>query len=282
MNLNELFGIYYSRHALINTKRPKNSLWFFNKYIKDRFGDCQIDKLTRSEIQIWMDELGMNVGSEAGNRALNTLSAILGWSTRRGYLDRNPCAAIRRFRVEPRERYLLPAELIRFKDSLEQETSMMRDFFWVALLTGCRRGNVQAMRWAQIDTTLEMWTIPASEHKNGKTHHVALTPPVLAILERRKLAAPDSAWVFPGIGKTGHLVEPKRAWARVLLRAGLTDMHMHDLRHTFASYLAMKGYDIALIAQALGHKDLRSTQIYTHLNLTTVRQAMEGTHSAFM
>ena len=73
-----------------------------------------------------------------------------------------------------------------------------------------------------------------------------------------------------------HLKEPKRAWKRVLDRAGIDDLRIHDLRRTLGSYLAMNGESQYVIGQMLGHKDPRSTAVYARLDLTTVRRAAEA------
>lgn len=83
------------------------------------------------------------------------------------------------------------------------------------------------MRWNQIDFTLGLWTIPHT--KNGDSHTIPLTGKVLEILSARR-ASSDSEWVFPGSGKTGHLVEVKKGWQSLLKDAEISDLRLHDLR----------------------------------------------------
>ncbi len=85
----------------------------------------------------------------------------------------------------------------------------------MSLLTGARKSNVLAMRWDDIHLDRATWTIPQT--KNGSPHTVPLVPAAIAVLNQRK-AVSMSEWVFPGTGKTGHLVEPKSAWKRILDR----------------------------------------------------------------
>jgi integrase len=190
---------------------------------------------------------------------------------------------VEKIKLQSRKRFLFPDELARFRHSLEQERPDLRDFFWLLLLTGARRGNVQAMEWREINTDLQIWMIPPHKHKNGEEHIIALTDPCLAILARQRLAAhPESRYVFPSRSKTGHLVEPKRAWQRIIKRADLTDLRIHDLRRTLGSYMAIKGHSLPMIGQALGHKDARSTQVYARLYLDPVRKAVEGATGAML
>jgi integrase len=83
----------------------------------------------------------------------------------------------------------------------------MRDFVLLSLLTGARRQNVLTMRWDQISFERAEWRIP--ETKNGSPQTVALTGEAIAILQSRHI---NGEWVFPGSGRTGHLVSPKKGW----------------------------------------------------------------------
>jgi integrase len=127
------------------------------------------------------------------------------------------------------------------------------------------------MRWEELNFERETWTIPRT--KNDESVTVPLTAPALAILERRKTNA-TGPWVFPGAGKTGHLVEPKTAWKRILDRAGIQDLRLHDLRRTFGAYQACAGTSLPIIGESLGHKSLAATQIYARLNLDPVRASV--------
>ncbi|WP_375162927.1 tyrosine-type recombinase/integrase [Pseudomonas sp. LS44] len=73
------------------------------------------------------------------------------------------------------------------------------------------------MGWHDIDQEAGIWRIGMT--KNGTPQNVTLSPEALAILKARKQAANGSPFVFPGTGKTGHLVEPKTSWATILNRA---------------------------------------------------------------
>jgi integrase len=88
--------------------------------------------------------------------------------------------------------------------------------------------------------------------------------------------------VFPGRGKTGHLVEPKTAWARILKRAGLQNLRLHDLRRTLGSWQAATGASLPIIGKSLGHKSLAATQVYARLNLDPVRAAVNTATDAML
>jgi len=276
MTFAELWDLYFERHVKARLKRTDNAHYFY-KCHGSHWAETPVPEITRGQLQDWIDTLGATRGQSGANRAINQMAAVINWGIRRGYFVgfENPCRYVDRFDEVPRSRFLLPEEIDRFRNALEQEPPIMRDFFWMCLLTGARRGNVASMRWDKIDMQLAIWTIPAADFKNRSEHIIALSQAALAVLQRRANAPVTSAWVFPSKGKTGHIVEPKRAWARVMKRSGLDDVRIHDLRRTVGSYLAIQGADGFLIAKILGHKDLRSTAVYARLNLDPARKALE-------
>ena len=84
-------------------------------------------------------------------------------------------------------------------------------------------------------------------------------------------------YVFPGSGRHGHLVEPKKGWARILERAGIKDLHIHDLQRTLGSWQAKAGASLAIIGKSLNHKSVSTTAIYARLDLDPVRESVNTT-----
>lgn len=86
-------------------------------------------------------------------------------------------------------------------------------------------------------------------------------------------------FVFPGEGVTGHYVEPKRAWKRLLARAKVEGLHIHDLRRSLASFMANAGADVSLIQSALNHKDIKTTlTVYVRTARSAELTAREKAH----
>ena len=110
------------------------------------------------------------------------------------------------------------------------------------------------MRWCDIDLDEAMWRIKAADAKAGEEIQIPLTPEAMAALKQRQIDAGASEWVFPAESQSGHYQEPKRAWATLQKRAGLEDLHIHDLRRTMGSWLVRTGANTAINAKALGHK----------------------------
>ncbi len=101
-------------------------------------------------------------------------------------------------------------------------------------------------------------------------------------LQKRRETYDSKSWVFKGTGATGHLVEPKTWWKRVLERASIKDLRLHDLRRTFGSYQAGAGANSYIIGRSLGHKSTQSTAIYARLNIDPVRDSVEKAAKAML
>lgn len=160
-----------------------------------------------------------------------------------------------------------------FFEALANELPIWRDFWLVCLFTGARGGNVASMAWRELDLTQSLWFIPGEKMKNGKPQVVALVPPVLAILKSREVGR-GSEYVFNRAN--AHIIDPRKSWARVVKRSGLENLRPHDLRRSLGSWQALAGASMAIIGASLGHRDLKSTQVYARLQTDPVRQSITG------
>ncbi len=191
----------------------------------------------------------------------------------------NPAARIQKNPAPSRDRFLQPDELAPFFKALSESTNeITRDFFLLALLTGARRSNVSEMRWADVDLTAGIWRI--AKTKNGMSQAVTLSPEAVAVLGSR--LAGGGEFVFPGEGKTKHIVEPKKAWATLLKNAGIENLRIHDLRRTLGSWQARTGASLPIIGKSLNHKTHQATAIYARLDLDPVRQSVNKATAAMI
>lgn len=222
-----------------------------------------------------MNRVGQQNGKVAANHMLTYARAAINWCIKIELTDcENPWVGARKFKTQARERFLSRTELLSFFSSLRAlpNDSGIRDYLYICLFTGARRGNVLSMRWQDIDLDLGIWRIPRT--KSGDSHTLPLPSAVLSILnERVKHRSCD--WVFSGKGKTGHLVEPIKTWRKLLRSAGLSNLRMHDLRRTLGSYMAMGNQSLQMIGKVLGHKSPTATQIYARMAFDPIRNAME-------
>jgi integrase len=215
------------------------------------------------------------------NRVISLLSSIFSFAIEHHiYRGDNPAKGVRRFPETHRKRFIHPTtEMPAFFSALAQEPSDFRDVFLLALLTGARRADVLAMQWAHVHLARGTWEIPRT--KNGDALSVILTEAAVGILQRR-LPTEPACFVFPGTGASGHLVEPKGAWKRLLERAGITNLRLHDLRHTIGATLAATGANLAISMQALGHRTVQAALIYQQMHEDPIRRAMETANTSIL
>jgi integrase len=255
---------------------------------ESRFDTCfedwknrRIASITESDVRSKHAQIGKARGHTSANRAVQLLRRLLYFAR----VEPNPAAkkCVRLFRETSRTRFVQPDEMPRLFQSINAEPNdAMKDYFLLSVWTGQRRSNVQGMRWAEIDSNFTTWTIPGTSAKEHEAIAVPLSPPAVEILKRRRADLPEAEFVFPSHGKTGHLVEPKMAWKSVLKRAGIKDLHLHDLRRTLGSWQAITGASLPIIGKSLGHRSSTATEIYARLHLDPVRMSVNTAATAIL
>lgn len=250
----------------------------FNGYLSP-WAKSKLSKITKDEMVTLHKKIGAKTPT-AANRAIALVSSMYNFGIMdRHYVITNPAQMIKKYSEIERERFLQPDELKSFFDALDQEENPdMQHCFLIALLTGVRKSNILAMRWNEVNLGRAEWKIIT---KGNSAQTVTLSEEVVAVLTDRKLDA-QSEWVFPSCGKTGHLVEPKKAWKKLLDRAELSDLRIHDLRRTLGSWQAITGASLIVIGKSLNHKSSQSTEIYARINLNPVRNSITLATAAMM
>ncbi|MDZ4838322.1 MAG: site-specific integrase [Candidatus Melainabacteria bacterium] len=270
-----LYELYLLNYAINHTKTWKELIENYKRYFQT-WNNRKCTSIKRRDVQHWVDQLAATRGKHCANRSHDTMRTIFNWGIRKEYIFcANPASQIDRYKTKPRERFVQPgAEFARLAESINAyPNKTLRDFFWMCIFTGARKTNILMMRWEQISFEFETWRIP--DTKNGDSHTIALTKDAIKILKGRQ---PDSktAWVFPSDRfPDRHLVEPKKAWNRIVANAKIEDLHIHDLRRTMGSFMAIQGVSSTIIGKALGHKSPASTAVYARLTQDPVRNAME-------
>jgi len=246
MTFGELFEQYLETHAKVHKRTWAQDKAQQKRYLT-RWKSRRASSITHSDVKALHARLGKANGPYAANRVVALLHTVWEKAREAGYSGPNPASGVRKFKEQSRERFLQADELPKFFKALEAETPTWRDFFMVALMTGARRGNVLGMKWADVHLDRATWVIPMT--KSGAAVTLPLAPQVVDILKARK-AETKGEYAFPSRGKTGHLVEMKSAWARVLDRAGLDDLRIHDLRRTLGSWQAAGGSSLLVIGKS--------------------------------
>jgi len=291
MTFEELFFEYIEKHSKQKKLSWKQDVGKYNRYLKKPLGHKRISKITRADIAAIHSDVTSQLkfkkptsenlqkfkSGGTANRVWALISSVFGWAINAGHCENNPARGIKKNKERSRDRFLQSDELPRFFASLaEEENTAIRDFVLLALLTGARRANILSMRWEQISFERKEWRIPRT--KNGESQTVPLGDEAIEILKERK--GNNSDFVFSSDGKNGHLVEPKKGWNRILKRAGIEDLRVHDLRRTLGSWQARTGASLVIVGKSLGHKSPQATAIYSRLDLDPVRKSMETATTA--
>lgn len=175
----------------------------------------KLSQITRTELKSIHTRASMKSHAQA-DRAIRLVSAVFSFAIDLELFDKlNPASRIQKNEAVERDRFALPHELPHLLTAMGDST--LCDYFLLSLLTGARRSNVQEMAWRDIDLEAGVWRIGIT--KNGTPQNVTLSPEAVSTLRLRRPSVGTSQFVFPSTGKTGHLVEPKTAWATILRRA---------------------------------------------------------------
>lgn len=278
--LKEMFSLYMERHS-----KPHKRTWQDDERDIPRFighwFQRKLSAITKQDIQALHERIGKENGLYQANRLLARICILYNKAIEWGWEGTNPAQGVKKFKEKTRDRFLHPDELPRFFESLDQEPNdTIRDYVYISLFTGVRQANVLAMRWEDIHFDRKEWLVP--ETKNGEPLRVHLIDTVIGILKTRLKNYGKKDWVFEGSGKTGHMVEPKAGWKRILQRVGIKDLRIHDLRRTLGSWQAATGSNSFMIGRSLGHKTTQSTAVYARLNLDPVRDSVEKATQAML
>lgn len=184
----------------------------------------------------------------------------------------NPCKGIKRYRREGRERFLSVAEmrslaavLDRFEADRPQQVAIIR----LLLLTGCRASEVRTLKWRY----RREGKLFLPDSKTGP-RKVFLNTPARAVIERQPRT--DSPFVFPSPRDPGRACSPNLPlWYLMRRQAGIEDVRLHDLRHTFASHAVLRGIPLPVVSRMLGHKRPTMTLRYAHVGDRETEAAAE-------
>lgn len=217
-------------------------------------------------------------GAGIAARAVTALAAMLQWAEKRELIAKNPARGIQKFKSEPRERYLTREELVKLLDTIDamvasqQLKSADAAIFKLLIYTGCRKLEIVGLRWDEIDFPRNSIALSNDRSKTG-AKRVPLNS--MAIAELKKIPR-RADHVFPAAkGQSGHVANIHHVWERVRAEAGMPDLRMHDLRHSFASFAVETGESLYILQRALGHKKAVTTQRYAHLRDDPLQEMVE-------
>ena len=281
--MSDLFERYLSDHALPNKKpsSAEDDARIIRTLVGPFFGRLKVEEVTRADIDKF--HKGLSDRPYRANRCIALLSKAFSlaevWGWRQD--NSNPTRHVAKFREEKRKRFLSFKEFGKLGASLQRaengELSKPVSPYAVGAIrllcfTGARRGEVLGLQWDWIDWDAACANLPDSKTGDKRLPLNAPSLDVLKSLPR----LPDNPHVIAG-GKPGAaLVNLKTPWALIRADAGLDDLRLHDLRHSFASIAVAGGMSLPLIGAMLGHSQPQTTARYAHLADDPVRSASDA------
>jgi integrase len=277
MTLNEFLQKQYVPYVASYKRSLRTELSLLKNHLQPRFGAVYMDEIKRSQIQeMLLERRALGAAPSSANRLVillqHVFSMALKWEV--PGVKENPCKGISLFQENnKRECFLSHAEAVKLNTVLQQsDNKLLKHIVAMLLLTGTRKQEVLGARWVDFDLERRVWRIPLS--KSGKARHVPLSDGMMALLKTIP-HRDDQALLFanPSTGKA--FTSLHRGWDNARKKAGLNDLRIHDLRHSFASFLINGGRSLYEVQRILGHARSHTTQRYAHLSQGSLLEAAD-------
>ncbi len=268
---------YLEEHASHKAEHAyRDQTAMFSRLVLPRIGRMKVTEVKHADIDQLHREISKRTRIQA-NRVAQVLRKMFNLAIRWEYRTDNPVTGLVFNAEVPRNRYLSPEEIRRLTDVLaDHPNQRCANVIRLLLLTGARRGEAMNATWDQFDLDNGVWTKPSSHTKQRREHRVPLSQAAVTLLREIKAEQPRFCrFVFPGETPDHPLTEIKGFWDRVRVKSAIPDVHIHDLRHTYASILVSSGLSLPIIGALLGHTQTQTTARYSHLFDHPLREATE-------
>jgi integrase len=239
----------------------------FESYI----GPKPLNEVTKKDLSDFVTHrLKMGYAKTSVNIYIRNIKAAFSKAVEWEKLPHNPLSGFKQLKIDKKlPKFLTFDDLDKFTNILSDNSLRHAFFFYV--LTGCRRSEALVLTWDDID--FERMVVHIRKTKNHEARDIPICDSLFEVLNG---ITPKKGYLFPGKIKGTHL--DKDAMTHnikdCLTEAGFPDMRLHDLRHTFASLLALSGETLQTIRDLLGHSDIRTTEIYAHLTADHLKTAV--------
>ena len=285
LTLNAFFDQHYFPHAKA-TKRLSYHDWsIYNTHMREQLGSYTLDELTNPVLDVWVREQvvkgykrsTINKHIHLVNRMLNLArhwGHIMGYSKQQQNLKKLATG-------DYTQRFLSETEIDSLLKACRANSNpFLYLFVQLLLLTGARKGEARLMRWRDVDTVKRIWTVPRS--KNGRSRRIVLSSAALKVIDDTQskathldLPTKPECYVFTNPQTRTAYHSFYAAWFVARNRADLSDVRIHDLRHTYASMLINSGVSLYEVQTLLGHSSMQMTQRYAHLEPNLLHQRTE-------
>ena len=269
----------YLEHARSRKRSHDIDERYLRNHILPRFGKLRITDVTQADAVAWLDGKVKEQGyAQATVNRLQVIFSLMYKLAKRWQVpgaEHNPLAGLSLPNPNnERERFLSPEEVQRLKAAVERSPNiMLKHIVALLLLTGARKRELLDARWEHVDLERRTWTIPMS--KSGKARRVPLS--AAAVDELRAMPRwAGCPFAVPNPKTLKPYTSIFNAWDTARREAGLPDVRVHDLRHSFASNLVCSGQSLYVVSRVLGHAQMKTSQRYAHLSQDTLVAAVDA------
>lgn len=284
---------YYLPHIRSYKRCVTADTTLLNNHLLPAFGKKRMNQITREDVLFFQNEKNLAGFKPAYcNRFLVLLgfcfNLAMKWEIPQ--VTKNPVKLVSLLKANnKKQRFLTPEESTRLMDAIKiSPNPMLKYFVPLALLTGLRKREILDSKWEHIDWECKLWLIPCS--KSGYARRIPLNSESISVLRDLKKNTPsllnqpgllENPWIIPN-WKTGKpFTSIFHSWDTARKQAGLNDLRIHDLRHSFASALVNEGIPIYEVQKLLGHADIKTTERYAHLSMERLRQSTTAVNNFY-
>ena len=271
----EYFENSYLPFVLPRKRSARRDEEMYRLRIKEPFGRMKLNEVSRKQVQLFHNRLltdGLKPAS--ADHVLKLMRSAWNLAVQFEILETSPLTRLQLFNPDNRmENYLSPEQLDTLVTVLR--TAPPRTVCNVALFllaTGARLNEALRARWDQIDKNTRVWKIPASNSKSKRIRSVPLNDAALEVLGQLGTEGKYDH-LFINTKTKKPLVNVHKVWGRLRAQAGMEWLRIHDLRHSYASFLVNSGRTLYEVQQILGHSDAKVTERYAHLSSKTLQEA---------
>ena len=245
----------------------KNDVSLIKNHIIPNFGKQYMDEVSKKDVIQFISKHSENHKPGSVNRVIIMLRYIFNlaikWET--AGITKNPTAGIPLLEENnKKERYLTGDEANKLIVALQKsENKMLKYIVPMLILTGARKNEVLTAKWEDFNLEQKIWRIPTS--KSGRARHVPISDGVLYLLSGVPRVE-GCQYVFVNPLTLQPFVNIYCSWDTARTSVGLKDVRLHDIRHSFASFLVKSGRSLYEVQRILGHTQIKTTQRYAHLS----------------
>lgn len=273
MTLDVFMREHYMPHAISHKRSAKKDEQLYRLHLAPTFKDMPLNAISRREVEVFHRAFLQKQSPASADHCIKLMRRALNLAVQWEFIEKNVLKGIKLFMVDNQvENYLDEMQLEQLLHVLRTDRNRTVCLILMFLLsTGARLNEGLTATWKNINIERGMWKVEASLSKSKKPRSIPLNDSALWVLEQLESQG-QSQYLFPSPVTGKPYTAITRAWYRLRKKAGV-NIRIHDLRHTFASFLVSRGRSLFEVQQILGHSDPKVTMRYAHLSSKALQEA---------